>query len=62
MNTDIVTLRSEMRGITIVGDKLAEFVASQIICTCRREWVCHKCQTLDAWNAIRVEQYGDHDE
>lgn len=41
--------RADITRLQKIGDKLAEFVVSHVPCSCRREWVCHKCQTLKNW-------------
>ena len=50
---EIKRLRSTLSGTRIVGDALAKYVSSEIKCTCRREWVCHRCQALDAWKSTQ---------
>lgn len=32
-----------------VGNKLYKLVKSNYPCSCRREWVCHKCNLLKEW-------------
>jgi hypothetical protein len=43
-------LDKKIRDIKIAGNNLSDFVSS-IQCTCRRQWVCHRCDALEAWKA-----------
>lgn len=45
----------KIRDIKIAGNHLSDFVSSMIPCTCRRKWVCHRCEALEAWKVACEE-------
>lgn len=51
--TGVPSYWEKLQEALSIGDRLADFVASHVICSCRREWVCNKCQTMNEWKAIR---------
>lgn len=42
-----------LRKALPIGDELARFTASAVVCSCRRNWVCLRCTTLSAWEGVR---------
>lgn len=35
-----------------IGNRLVELVSPHVVCTCRRDWVCHKCQVINEWKGL----------
>jgi hypothetical protein len=49
---EIERLRAEKSGILAVGNSLLNLSEADSKCQCRREWVCHRCQAIDAWKSV----------
>jgi hypothetical protein len=49
---EIERLRAEKSGILTVGNSLLNLSEADSKCQCRREWVCHRCQAIDAWKSV----------
>ena len=50
--SEIERLRAEKSRILTVGNSLLKFAEADSKCQCRREWVCHRCQAIDAWKSV----------
>lgn len=50
---EINRLMRQIRSLTIEGDAMADWMLTNRVCSCRRDWVCHKCQVLERWEKAR---------
>lgn len=50
---EIERLRSCIADLIAAGDVLAKEIEIGGRCACRREWVCHKCEAVEAWRSVR---------
>ena len=50
---EIERLRNCVADLTEAGDVLAKEIEIGGRCACRREWVCHKCEAVQAWRSVR---------
>lgn len=46
-------VEDKYKELSLIGDRLIDFVVPRVACTCRRDWVCHKCQVVSDWKEMR---------